>query len=206
MGQPAKEWISSGTAYGGRAECHFSNLRHEPLVLMVAGHIPGRDLCSRARMHLERKSPFHPISLYGSVIHIRARSGTATTVDRPFSIRRRSIASDAEARWGQRSVGRVGGGPEKKSGIAVFTSGRDSSKIEAIPVAATLRMAERSDTFRWMRVLQRYRLRYGTLIHFTLIAKYGTSVSVQKKGGKEIYVEANSLANWKRGEVQRIFF
>lgn len=40
--RPAKERISVGAAYGERAECHFSNLRHEPLVLMVADHIPGR--------------------------------------------------------------------------------------------------------------------------------------------------------------------
>lgn len=135
------------TAYGKRAECHSSNLRHEPLVLMVAGHIVGPALAAFTCV-LVLQSPFHSISLYSPVIHIRAHR-TDPGCSPP------DIASvDVDSR--QMVCRRVDAGKEvgkEKSGIAVFTSGRaaarDSSKIEAIPAVATLRMAERADTFRW---------------------------------------------------------
>jgi len=82
---------------------------------------------------------------------------------------------------------RVGEKKVKSPYLRAAGAARDSSKIEAIPVVATLRMAERSDTFRWMRVLQWYRLRYGTFVHFTLIAKYGAPASMQKKREKKTH-------------------
>lgn len=83
-------------------------------------------------------------------------------------------------------VGRGGSVKGKKWSRRIYerpAAARDSSKIEAIPAVATLRMAEGSDTFRWMRVLQWCRLHYGTFVHFTLIVKYGAPASVQKRGG-----------------------
>lgn len=153
---------------------------------MVAGHIPGqRSVFARTYAPREKVSVPSDITLRLCDSYTRAqwhRNHRGPAVLHSTSVDRVGRGGAMRTTVGRACWWRVG----EKSGIAVFTSGRDSSKIEAIPVVATLRMAERSDTFRWMRVLQRYRLRYGTLIHFTLIAKYGTSVSVQKKGGKEI--------------------
>lgn len=119
-------------------------------------------------MHLDR-SPFHSISLYGSVIHIRARARSpAIHTGRGSSVlhsRRRS------ADW----IGLLGGGPggKKKGGIARIYErpvARDSSKIEAIPTVATLRTAERPDTFRWLRCVAlraiAVQIARGTFIQF----------------------------------------
>ena len=146
-------------------------------------------------MYLGEKVSVPSISLYGLVIHICAHDGTI-----PSWIRRSPLDVGRLRGGAMRMVGwtdwwRVGEKKVKSPYLRAAGAARDSSKIEAIPVVATLRMAERSDTFRWMRVLQRYRLRYGTFVHFTLIAKYGAPASMQKKERKGQKIEVNSLAN-----------
>lgn len=101
-----KERISVEAAYGERAECHFSNLRHEPLVLMVVGHIPCR-VASRIFV------PFD-ITLRSCDSHPRTRT---------------VLCSTSVGRWiGQGGAVRADGLAEdrrkKRGRIAVFTSGR----------------------------------------------------------------------------------
>lgn len=75
-----------------RAECHFSDLRHEPLVLTVVRrtYTGVAVRCTGVAHHPlpsllpSEVSAFHSISLYGSVIHIRA-SATCIRGRSPFA-------------------------------------------------------------------------------------------------------------------------
>jgi len=150
---------------------------------MVTDHILGRGPCSGAHMHVERK---FSVRYHFTVpwTHIRAYSDTASPWTRrsPLDVGRLGRTQKRDEDNGR--PGALVDGQRKKVESPYLRAAGGSWLLENRGNPATLRMVERSDTFRWMRVLQRYRLRYGTFAHFTLIAKYGISASVQKKGGK----------------------